>query len=93
MSSSTATVSSQRVPRERAGLALLAGVLGVPGSTIAWDLPAGGYWIGMPLAAVAIVLGVMAWPDTVGHRRWMAVGAIFLGLAEVAFTVGYLLFA
>jgi hypothetical protein len=93
MSSSTATVSSQRVPRERAGIALLAGVLGVPGSTVAWDLPAGGYWIGMPLAAVAIVLGFMAWPDALGRRRFMAIGAILLGLVEVAFTVGYLLFA
>jgi hypothetical protein len=65
----------------------------VPGSTIAWDLPAGGYWIGMPLAAIAIVLGVMAWPSATGPRRWMAVGAFFLGAVEVLFTLSYLIFA
>jgi hypothetical protein len=93
VSSSSATVSSRPVVRERAGLALLAGVLGVPGSTIAWDLPAGGYWIGMPLAAIAIVLGLMAWPEAVSRRRGMAVAAIVLGLAEVLFTLSYLLFS
>jgi hypothetical protein len=93
VSSSSATVSSRPVVRERAGLALLAGVLGVPGSTIAWDLPAGGYWIGMPLAAIAIVLGLIAWPAAVSRRRGMAVAAIVLGLAEVLFTLSYLLFS
>ena len=93
MSSSTATVPSQRVPGERAGLALISGVLGVPGSTIAWDLPAGGYWIGMPLAVVAIVLGVMAWPNALGRRRWLALVGVLLGVVEVLFTASYLVFA
>jgi hypothetical protein len=93
MSSSSATVSSPPVARERAGLALLAGVLGLPGCTIAWDLPAGGYWIGMPLAVIAIVLGLIAWPEAVSRRRAMAVAAIVLGLGEVLFTLSYLLFA
>jgi hypothetical protein len=93
MSSSTATVSSKPVSHERSGLALICGALGVPGSTIAWDLPAGGYWIGMPLAAIAIVLGVLAWSHTVGRRRWMAASAVALGVIEVAFTLSYLLFA
>ena len=93
MSSSTVALSSERVPRERAGSALLAGVLCVPGSTIAWNLPAGGYWIGMPLAAVAIVLGVLSWPHAIGGRRVMAAVGILLGVAAVLFTVGYLLFA
>jgi hypothetical protein len=93
MSSSTATLSSERVPRDRAGLALLAGVLCIPGSTIAWDLPAGGYWIGMPLAGIAIVLGLLSWPHVTGGRRVMAAAAILLGVAAVLFTVGYLLFA
>jgi hypothetical protein len=92
VSSSSATLSSQRVPRERSALALVCGVLGLPGSTLAWDLPAGGYWIGMPLAAIAIVLGVLAWPRTSGQRRWMAAVAVVLGAAEVLFTLGYLLF-
>jgi hypothetical protein len=90
MSSSAATISSKPVPRERAGLALICGALGVPGSTIAWDLPAGGYWIGMPLAAVAIVLGVMATSRAVGRRRGMALAAIVLGAVEVLFTASYL---
>jgi hypothetical protein len=93
MSSSSATVSSPPVARERAGLALLAGALGLPGSTIAWNLPAGGYWIGMPLAVIAIVLGLIAWPEASSRRRSMAVAAIVLGLGEVLFTLGYLLFA
>jgi hypothetical protein len=93
VSSSTATVSAQQAPRERAGIALICGVLGVPGSTIAWNLPAGGYWIGMPLAAVAIVLSVMAWPHALGRRRWLALAGVALGAIEVLFTAGYLVFA
>ena len=42
------------------GLALLFGILSVPGSTLAWDLPAGGLWIGLPLGFAAIVLGLQA---------------------------------
>jgi hypothetical protein len=93
VSSSTATVSALEAPREHAGIALICGLLGVPGSTIAWNLPAGGYWIGMPLAVVAIVLGVMAWPHAHGRRRWMALTGVVLGALEVLFTASYLLFA
>jgi len=32
--------------RSRPGLALALALLAIPGSTIAWDLPAGGLWIG-----------------------------------------------
>src|SRR3954454_6830733 len=46
--------------RARAGLALALGLLAVPGSTIAWELPLGGLWIGLPLALAAIVLGLRA---------------------------------
>jgi hypothetical protein len=42
------------------GLALLLALLAVPGSTLAWDLPAGGLWIGLPLAIAAIVIGTSA---------------------------------
>lgn len=41
----------------RPTLALVLALLAVPGSTLAWDLPAGGLWIGLPLAVAAIVLG------------------------------------
>jgi len=44
----------------RTRLAFLLAVLAIPGSTVAWELPLGGLWIGLPLAVVAIVLGVRA---------------------------------
>ena len=58
--------------RARPGLALLLAVLSVPGSTIAWDLPAGGLWIGLPLAVAAIVLGSVHIANSRGRpaRRW-----------------------
>ena len=46
--------------KARPGLALLLALLAVPGSTIAWDLPAGGLWIGLPLAIAAIAIGIRA---------------------------------
>jgi hypothetical protein len=57
-------------------LALALGLLGIPGSTIAWSLPAGGFWIGVPLAVAAIVLGRRA-----GGRAGTA--GIVLGAAEI----------
>jgi hypothetical protein len=42
------------------GLALVLALLSLPGVTVAWDLPAGGLWIGLPLAAAALVLGAQA---------------------------------
>ena len=44
----------------RPGLALVLALLAVPGSTVAWALPAGGFWIGLPLGIAAIVLGLRA---------------------------------
>jgi hypothetical protein len=46
--------------RSRPGLALILALLCVPGSTIAWALPAGGLWIGLPLGVAAIAVGVGA---------------------------------
>ncbi|HMJ01651.1 MAG TPA: hypothetical protein VK506_01845 [Conexibacter sp.] len=46
--------------RARPGLALLLALLSIPGSTLAWGLPSGGFWIGLPLAVAAIVLGLRA---------------------------------
>jgi hypothetical protein len=60
----------------RPGLALLLAVLAVPGSTVAWDLPLGGLWIGLPLAVAAIVLGLRA--RGAGSGRVMATAAIVL---------------
>jgi hypothetical protein len=44
----------------RPNVALVLALLAVPGTTLAWDLPLGGLWIGLPLALAAIVLGVRA---------------------------------
>jgi hypothetical protein len=38
--------------------ALALALLAIPGSTLAWDLPLGGLWIGVPLAVAAIVVGL-----------------------------------
>ena len=67
------------------GLALLLAVLALPGVTLAWDLPAGGYWIGVPLAVAAIVLGVRALGERARNAR-LAIAAIALGVAEILFT-------
>jgi hypothetical protein len=68
------------------GLALLFGILSVPGSTLAWELPAGGLWIGLPLAIAAIVLGVKARRAGVGG--WMApVGIVLAALSVLQMVV------
>lgn len=83
MTSSTVAIPG---PRRRAGLALLLAVLGIPGVTIAWDLPHGGFLIGIPLAVAAIVVGVRA--RSAGPR--MAIAAIVLGTIEILFTATWL---
>ncbi len=75
--------------RGRPSLALLLGLLGIPGVTLAWDLPLGGYWIGLPLAVAAIVLGAGA-RGTSPRRAW---AAIALGAIEILFTVSWLVVA
>jgi hypothetical protein len=48
-------------PRAYPGLALALAVLSVPGSVLTWDaLPGGGFVWGVPLAVVAIFLGVQS---------------------------------
>jgi hypothetical protein len=79
MSSTTANLTTGH---QQSRLALGLALLGVLGSTIAWDLPAGGFWIGMPLAVAAIVLGLRS-------RGWMATAAIVLGAIEILFTVAW----
>jgi hypothetical protein len=65
--------------RARPGLALVLALLAIPGSTIAWGLPAGGLWIGLPLGVAALVLGLRA--------RRQGVGT---GMATVAIVIGAL---
>ncbi len=76
--------------RPRPGLALLLGVLSLPGSTIAWALPLGGLWIGLPLGVAAIVLALRARRlplSTAGSR--MAIGAIVLAALAIGQMVVY----
>jgi hypothetical protein len=68
--------------RRLAGLALLLAVLAVPGCTIAWELPAGGFWIGVPLASAAIVLALRSGTP----RAPAALAAIGLGAVLLLFT-------
>ena len=82
MSASTAVVATRP---HRGGLALLLAVLGVPGVTIAWDLPAGGFWIGIPLAVTAIVVGVRS--GRTSPR--LATAAIVLAAVEIVFTASW----
>ena len=70
--------------RARPSVALLLAVLSVPGSTIAWDLPAGGLWIGLPLAIAAIVLGIRARREFAGEARsWMAIVTIVIAVLAI----------
>jgi hypothetical protein len=83
MSTAAAVLPAARRP---ARWALILALLGVPGSTIAWDLPAGGYWIGMPLALAAVAIGVRRLPNADRRGRSMAIAAIALAAVEILFT-------
>lgn len=63
-------------PKAHPGLALFLALLAVPGSTLAWDLPAGGLWIGLPLAVAAIAIGIRAHRLLGGSK--LAVAAIVI---------------
>ena len=89
MENTVARPVADRAPaRPRPGLALVLALLSLPGSTVAWELPSGGLWIGLLLAVAAIVLGL-------GSRRRaarrsgsrMALAAIVIG----ALAIGYML--
>ena len=80
----TAARPSVDLAPERAhpGLALLLALLSIPGSTVAWDLPAGGLWIGLPLGVAAIVLALRARRLQPGASHRMATAAMAIaGLA------------
>lgn len=64
--------------RVRPGLALALALLSIPGSTLAWELPSGGFWIGLPLSIAAIVLAIRA------RRR---LGRSRIALAAIAIAV------
>jgi len=61
-------------------IALILGILSVPGSTVAWDLPAGGLWIGLPLGIAALVIGSRARRDN-GGSTMATIGMVLAALA------------
>jgi hypothetical protein len=70
----------------RPTLALVLGLLAVPGSTLAWDLPGGGLYIGLPLAIAAIALGMRARRQSAGKGR-ATVGMVIAGLCLLQMAV------
>jgi hypothetical protein len=70
-------------------LAFVLALFSVPGSTIAWALPLGGLWIGLPLAVAAIVLGLRA--RATDSKPGLALAAIVIGglaiLQMVVYTI------
>jgi hypothetical protein len=74
----------------RPAIALLLAVLSVPGSTVAWDLPAGGLWIGLPLGVAAIVIGLRARREGVsGAQSAITIVALVLAGLAIAQMVVY----
>jgi hypothetical protein len=75
----------------RSVLAFVLALLSIPGTTVAWDLPAGGLWIGLPLAVGSIVLGVRSRRAASGSRAGLAIAAIVIGglaiLQMVVYTI------
>lgn len=86
MSTTARTSPPVAAERTRPGLALLLALLGIPGCTIAWELPLGGFWIGLPLSVAAIVLGLRA---RGGHGHRLAVAAIVLAVVEILFQASW----
>jgi predicted Kef-type K+ transport protein len=77
--------------RARPGMALLLAVLSVPGSTIAWEVPAGGLWIGLPLSVAAIVVGIRARKELAGEGgSRMAIAAIVVAALAISQMFVYL---
>ncbi len=66
----------------RPGLALVLALLAIPGSTIAWGLPSGGLWIGLPLGVAALVLGLRA------RRRGVGTGMATVAIVIAALAIG-----
>lgn len=65
-------------------LAFVLALLAIPGSTIAWDLPAGGLWIGLPLAIAAIVLGLRSRREQSSKLGTAAIVIAGLCIAQMA---------
>ena len=78
------TTDAAVTSRDHSTLALILGILSVPGSILTWGaLPGGGFVWGAPIALVAVVLGV----QSLSYSRGKAIGAIVLGGAMLAMMV------
>jgi hypothetical protein len=88
MSNSQHSVNVGPTATSRAStIALVLGILSVPGSLLAWDtLPGGGFVWGLPLAVAAVVVGVQA-VRSGATGRGSAITGIVLGGAMIAMMV------
>jgi hypothetical protein len=78
------TTDAAVIPRDHSTLALILGILSVPGSILTWGaLPGGGFVWGAPIALVAVALGV----QSLSQGRGKAIAAIVLGGAMLAMMV------
>jgi hypothetical protein len=76
--------------RARPGLALLLALLSIPGCTVAWELPLGGLWIGLPLAVAAIVVALRARREQLDRPgSIMAIAALALAILVIGQMVVY----
>jgi len=90
MSNTDHSVNVQSSATSRAStIALILGILSLPGSLLAWDtLPGGGFVWGLPLAIAAVIVGVKAVRDG-ATGRGAAVAGIVLGGAMIAMMVAW----
>jgi len=88
MSNTNHSVNVQPEATSRlSGIALVLGILSLPGSLLAWDtLPGGGFVWGLPLAIAAVAVGVKAVRDRASGRG-AAITGIVLGGAMIAMMV------
>lgn len=82
-------------PRARVGaplIALLLGILSLPGSWFTWGwFDGGGFVIGLPLAIAAIVVGLRARTRTTGGERAMSTAGVVLGGCAVLIPVVWMI--
>ena len=69
-------------------VALVLGILSLPGSLLTWDtLPGGGFVWGLPLAIAAVVFGVQAARSSASGRGLAITGAVLGGAMIVMMAV------
>jgi hypothetical protein len=74
-------------------VALVLGILSVPGSILTWDsgLPGEGFVWGLPVAIAAVVVGFVALRGS-ATARWAAYVGLLLGAAMALMIVGWTAF-